>query len=78
MTAMKTTHKLTVTGITEAGLLEDLMNRIERAGNQARIAEQTGVPDTYLTRARTEGRWPERLFSAMGYERVVVYRKVKS
>lgn len=59
---------------TEDDLLAMLLDRVERAGSQAELARQMGVPRQYLHQVIRGGRKPsKRVLQALGLRREYLY-----
>ena len=69
----------TSTLLTKAQLLELVRSAVEAAGTQKALAERYGISEQYLTDVLRGRREPgEKLLSALGYERVILYQKYAS
>jgi tetrahydromethanopterin S-methyltransferase subunit E len=62
--------------ITESELLEVLWTMIRNSRSQHALADQLGISDTLINKAiSSDPAIYPKLFEAMGYERVMMYRK---
>jgi len=62
--------------MTRAGVLKELRRRAKAAGSQAKAAKALGVTPAAITQALRGAREPgPALVRALGFERVVVYRR---